>query len=305
MVAVACYCQRQGQLAKLLLKSTTQYLKHPCEHEYSTPILYLSPATTDKTNAYEITVVNTARWLIHITKKGILWEGWREKQSQVCISGGNFQKKHIFWKDFLQASKPRRGRELIKDRPYVHMYIRLCKFCHKWWIWSAQNDARWGLRNKMSNTFVWKNQSITCTNLVHYKTTSMLQIKSLSFQIVMQYFTFLIITVFIISFMHSAIYLLLLVPCWFYTIWVNAYNVLLQSFLQLMQWSHSCHWNVIITWWITSLLDGEWFNEILFCSAIHLLLLVPCWFYSIWVLKMSCCSHFCNWCNDLIVAIEM
>ena len=46
-------------LAKLLLKSTTQYLKHPCEHEYSTPILYLSPATTDKTDAYEITAVNT------------------------------------------------------------------------------------------------------------------------------------------------------------------------------------------------------------------------------------------------------
>ena len=40
-------------------------------------------------------------------------------QSQTCIFGGNFQKKHIFWKDFLQASKLGRGRELTKERPYI------------------------------------------------------------------------------------------------------------------------------------------------------------------------------------------
>ena len=47
----------------------------------------------------------------------------------MCISSGIFQKKHIFQKDFLQAGKPGRGRELTKDRPYIHMYERLCKFC--------------------------------------------------------------------------------------------------------------------------------------------------------------------------------
>ena len=30
---------------------------------------------------------------------------------------------------FLQASKPGRGRELTKDRPYICMYVWLCKFC--------------------------------------------------------------------------------------------------------------------------------------------------------------------------------
>ena len=35
----------------------------------------------------------------------------------MCISSGNFWKKHIFQKDFLQASKPGRGRELTKERP--------------------------------------------------------------------------------------------------------------------------------------------------------------------------------------------
>ena len=48
----------------------------------------------------------------------------------MCISGGNFWKKHIFWKDFLQANKPRRGRELTNARPNILMYERLCKFCH-------------------------------------------------------------------------------------------------------------------------------------------------------------------------------
>ena len=50
--------------------------------------------------------------------------------SQMCITGGNFRKNHIFWKDLLQPSKPGRGRELTKDRPFIHMYIGLCKFCH-------------------------------------------------------------------------------------------------------------------------------------------------------------------------------
>ena len=40
---------------------------------------------------------------------------------QMCISGGNFQKKCIFQKDFLQASKPRRGRELAKNRSSVRL----------------------------------------------------------------------------------------------------------------------------------------------------------------------------------------
>ena len=50
--------------------------------------------------------------------------------SQMCISSGNFQKKCIFREDILQASKLGRGRELTKDRPYIHIYIGLCEFCH-------------------------------------------------------------------------------------------------------------------------------------------------------------------------------
>ena len=53
----------------------------------------------------------------------LLWEGWREKQSQTSISGGNFWKKHIFWKDFLQASKPGRGR--VDKGQTLHPYV--CK----------------------------------------------------------------------------------------------------------------------------------------------------------------------------------
>ena len=50
-------------------------------------------------------------------------------QSQICITGGNFWKNCSLWKVLLQPSKPRRGRELTKDRPYVCMYVGLCKFC--------------------------------------------------------------------------------------------------------------------------------------------------------------------------------
>ena len=40
---------------KVAVEVNSRYLKHPHEHKYSTPILYLSPATTDKTDAYKIT----------------------------------------------------------------------------------------------------------------------------------------------------------------------------------------------------------------------------------------------------------
>ena len=55
----------------------------------------------------------------------------------MCISGSNFWKKCIFWKDFFQASKPGRGRELTKNRPYISIYIRLCKFCHSPSTWDT------------------------------------------------------------------------------------------------------------------------------------------------------------------------
>ena len=143
MVAVACFCQRQGQLVKLLPKSMTRYLKHPCEHKYSTPILYLSPATTDKTDAYEITVVNTTCWLIHFTKRvSFEKDGGRSNLRCAPPVVSNFWKKRIFQKDFLQASKPRRGRELTKDRQYIHMYVRLCKFCQSPSTWDPLTGTK-------------------------------------------------------------------------------------------------------------------------------------------------------------------
>ena len=48
--------------------------------------------------------------------------------SQMCISVGNFWKKCIFWEDFLQASKPGRGRELTKGQTvclHLHRAVQI------------------------------------------------------------------------------------------------------------------------------------------------------------------------------------